>query len=103
MYAGTASLSKELISVNPDNLQVGDVFIVGGHPGHAMIIVDVACDKFGNKAIMVAQSYMPAQDIHIVTNVLDTRTSPWYIINDGTASVNFPEFYFKMDQIKRFK
>ena len=103
MYAGTASLSKELISVNPDNLQVGDVFIVGGHPGHAMIIVDVACDKYGNKAIMVAQSYMPAQDIHIVTNGLDKRISPWYIINSSTTSVNFPEFYFKIDQVKRFK
>ena len=68
-----------------------------------MIIVDVACDKYGNKAIMVAQSYMPAQDIHIVTNGLDKRISPWYIINSSTTSVNFPEFYFKIDQVKRFK
>ena len=103
MYAGTASLSKELVKVNVNNLKVGDVFIVGGHPGHAMIIIDLATDKLGNKAIMVAQSYMPAQDIHIVTNLSGQSRTPWYIINDKTTDISFPEFHFRMDQIKRFK
>lgn len=103
MYAGTASLSKELISVDPSDIKVGDIFIVGGHPGHAMIIVDMAEDKFGNKAILVAQSYMPAQSIHIVTNLSNKQQSPWYIINSNTKWVSFPEFYFNINQIKRFK
>ena len=103
MYAGTASLSQELVPVRADDLQIGDIFIVGGHPGHAMVIVDMAEDKLGNKAIMVAQSYMPAQDIHIVTNLNDKRISPWYIINKDTKAVSFPEYYFKINQIGRFK
>ena len=103
MYAGTASLSKELVPVSVDDLQIGDIFIVGGHPGHAMVIVDMAKDKLGNKAIMVAQSYMPAQDIHIVTNLNDKRISPWYIIKKDTKAVSFPEYYFKINQIGRFK
>lgn len=103
MYAGTASLSKELVSVAVSALKIGDIFIVGGHPGHAMIIVDMAEDKFGNKAILVAQSYMPAQDIHIVTNLCNKYTSPWYIINSKTKSVSFPEYYFNINQIRRFK
>ena len=103
MYAGTASLSKELISVNLNDLRVGDVFIIGGHPGHAMIIVDLAQDKLGNKAILVAQSYMPAQDVHIVTNLGNSSTSPWYIINYNTKTISFPEYYFKVNQIKRFQ
>lgn len=103
MYAGTASLSMELISVDPTDIRVGDIFIIGGHPGHAMVIVDVTADKFGNKAILVAQSYMPAQSIHIVTNLTNKQTSPWYIINDNTKSVSFPEFHFNINQIKRFK
>lgn len=102
MYAGTASLSKELVKVNVNDLKVGDIFIVGGHPGHAMIIVDLATDKFGNKAIMVAQSYMPAQDIHIVTNLSGQSRTPWYIINERTTDISFPEFHFSMNQIKRF-
>lgn len=103
MYAGTASLSKELVDVTVSDLQIGDVFIIGGHPGHAMVIVDMAEDKVGNKAILVAQSYMPAQDIHIVTNLNNQYSSPWYIINSNTKSVSFPEYYFNINQIKRFK
>ena len=103
MYAGTASLSKELIPVDPSDIRVGDIFIIGGHPGHAMVIVDVAADKYGNKAILVAQSYMPAQSIHIVTNLNKQQRSPWYIINSNTKYVSFPEFHFNINQIKRFK
>ena len=42
MYAGTASLSKELRTVPYTSLQAGDVFIKGGSPGHVVIVVDVA-------------------------------------------------------------
>ena len=103
MYAGTASLSKELKSISLSDLQVGDVFIIGGHPGHAMIVVDMAEDYMGNKAILVAQSYMPAQDIHVVTNLKDKATSPWYIINRTTKEFNFPEYHFNSSQIMRFQ
>ena len=103
MYAGTASLSRELKSVPLSDLQVGDVFIIGGHPGHAMLVVDMAEDYFGNKAILVAQSYMPAQDIHIVTNLNDNGKSPWYIINQSTKEFNFPEYHFNSSQIMRFQ
>ena len=103
MYAGTASLSKELKSISLSALQVGDVFIIGGHPGHAMIVVDMAEDYMGNKAILVAQSYMPAQDIHVVTNLKDKAKSPWYIINRTTKEFNFPEYHFNSSQIMRFQ
>ena len=103
MYAGTVSLSQELVPMSADDIKIGDIFIVGGHPGHAMVIVDLAEDRLGNKAILVAQSYMPAQDIHIVTNLNNRQTTPWYIINHKTQHISFPEFYFTMDQIKRFK
>lgn len=42
MYAGTASLSRELPAVPYTSLQPGDVFIKGGSPGHAVIVMDVA-------------------------------------------------------------
>lgn len=102
-YAGTASLSKELISVQMADLTIGDIFIVGGHPGHAMIVVDMATDSAGRKAILVAQSYMPAQSIHIVTNIVDRAHSPWYILDDDTTLFVFPEWCFDSTQIKRFQ
>ena len=102
-YAGTASLSQEMISVSLSDARPGDVFIIGGHPGHAMMIVDMAVDSKGRKAIMVAQSYMPAQDIHVVTNLNDKATSPWYIYDEQTQTFRFPEWTFDAGQIKRFK
>jgi hypothetical protein len=98
-----ASLSKELESVSIEDVRIGDIFIRGGHPGHAMIIVDIVQDAAGNKAILVAQSYMPAQDIHIVTNPLKQSDSPWYKIDKNTSEFNFPEAYFTTGDIKRFK
>ena len=103
MYAGTASLSRELSKVSIDDVKIGDVFILGGHPGHAMIVVDMATDANGRKAILVAQSYMPAQDIHVVTNLDDKKLSPWYIIDSSTTSFSFPEWSFDASQIKRFR
>ncbi|HYE09836.1 MAG TPA: DUF4846 domain-containing protein, partial [Patescibacteria group bacterium] len=39
-YAGTASLDKELNAIAVDEMQIGDVFIKGGSPGHCVIVVD---------------------------------------------------------------
>ena len=41
-YAGTLSLAKELTSVPVTSMQIGDVLIQGGSPGHAVIVVDMA-------------------------------------------------------------
>lgn len=101
-YAGTLSLSKELKQTTKADVKIGDVFIVGGTPGHAMIIVDLAMDDKGRKAIMVAQSYMPAQDIHIVTNLNDETVSPWYIFDENTMTFGFPEWMFYSYQLKKF-
>ena len=103
MYAGTASLSKELMKVSLNDIQIGNVFIYGGFPGHAMIVVDVAEHKNGSKAILVAQSYMPAQDIHIVTNLSEPELNPWYIMDNTTEEINFPEWSFTKNELKRFK
>jgi len=47
-------------------IEPGDVMIRAGSPGHAMLVVDVAEDERGRRIYLLAQSYMPAQDIHIV-------------------------------------
>ncbi len=102
-YAGTSSLSRELVSVPISDIRIGDVFIHGGFPGHAMIVVDVAESNDGQKAVLVAQSYMPAQDIHIVTNLRNYKISPWYVISASTKEISFPEWCFPTDELKRFR
>lgn len=64
-YAGTRSLAKELRPVRAVEVRPGDVWLQGGAPGHAVLVVDVA--RWGDRNyLMLAQSYMPAQEVHVL-------------------------------------
>ena len=80
---GTLSLEKQLRPKQITKLEIGDVFIRGGSPGHAMIVVEKAINEKGQVVYMLAQSYMPAQDIHIVRNAARPEFGPWYPLEDG--------------------
>lgn len=103
MYAGTLSLEKELISVDDYNdIKVGDVLIQGGSPGHAVLVFDVVVDKnTRNKAYLLGQSYMPAQEIHILKNLEGINNSPWYLIQEDDL-IHTPEWTFSKKDLKRF-
>ena len=105
MYAGTASLAKELQAVPYTSLQPGDVFIKGGSPGHAVIVMDVAIHPTTKKKVfLLAQSYMPAQQIHILVNPSDRNLSPWYELTDtDDGNLYTPEWTFAKKDLKRFK
>lgn len=104
MYAGTASLAKEMTAIPYSQIEPGDVFIRVGNPGHAMIVVDVATNsKTKQKAIICAQSFVPAQEIEIVNNLNDPEISPWYIVNETEMSIAFPQWTFTPYELKRFK
>ncbi|MCD8041990.1 MAG: DUF4846 domain-containing protein [Tannerellaceae bacterium] len=104
IYAGTASLSKELVKTAYSDLQPGDVFIQGGFPGHAVIVVDVAVHPAtGKKVFLLAQSYMPAQHIHVLINPRNTALSPWYELEEqSTGKVYTPEWTFEKTDLMRF-
>lgn len=97
-YCGTLSLHKQLKPLqNKQALKPGDIWIKPGSPGHAMIVVDVAVNKQGQKMFMLAQSYMPAQDIHIVVNPEKGDDDPWYLLREGDLVT--PEWSFAIDQL----
>ena len=103
IYAGTISLSREMQAVGDiRQMQIGDVFIRGGSPGHAVLVVDMAVHaRTGARLFMLAQSYMPAQDIHILRNPADPALSPWYRLDFG-PSLRTPEWTFSRTDLKRF-
>jgi len=102
-YAGTLSLSKELEPASLADLQIGDVFIQGGSPGHAVMVVDVAINpKSKKKVFLLAQSYMPAQEIQILKNPNDEGISPWYSA-DIDYQLDTPEWTFNTTDLKRFE
>jgi hypothetical protein len=99
---GSASLSKQLKPVTDfSTIQPGDVLIRGGFPGHAATVVDVAQDTTGKKIFMLAQSYMPAQDVHILVNPANENLLPWYEVNDQNKIVT-PEYLFYKSELKRW-
>lgn len=103
MYAGTHSLSRELKAVNnPKEMQIGDVFIQGGFPGHAVVVVDMARDQAGNTVFLLAQSYMPAQNIHILRNPNAPEDTPWYDVEFG-ETLRTPEWTFLHTDLKRYQ
>lgn len=82
-------------------MQHGDVFIKGGFPGHAMIVVDIAVNNKGQKIFMPAQSYMPAQDIHIVKNPMNENLGPWYELPAGDKIIT-PEWVFSNSCLRKW-
>lgn len=102
-YAGSYSLSRQLKPVSDiNNMRIGDIFIQGGFPGHAIIVMDMAGHHHAQqKVFLLAQSYMPAQDIHILKNLNDPNLSPWYPLDFGDTLYT-PEWTFHRNNLMRF-
>ncbi len=97
---GSASLDKQLNPVVDFlTIKAGDVFVQGGFPGHAIIVVDVAINKKGQKVYLLAQGYQPAQDIHILNNPMNGALNPWYSV-DTTSLIITPEWRFNKQDLK---
>lgn len=104
IYAGTYSLSKELKPRGDiQEMRIGDVFIEPGFPGHTVIVVDMAENKKnGKKVFLLAQSFMPAQDIHVLKNPHNAGLSPWYALEFG-RTLQTPEWRFQSMDLKYFE
>ena len=99
-WAGTASLARGLRKVDgPEPVSAGDVFLQGGAPGHAVVVVDVAANDRGERVFLLAQSYMPAQQPHVLANF--NGPSPWYALPAAGALVT-PEWTFDRGARYRF-
>lgn len=97
---GTLSLEKELKPTSWKNLKPGDVLIKGGSPGHAVLVMDVAIHPgTGERLFLLAQSYMPAQDVHILQNLREKSISPWFR-EPLQNTINTPEWTFYANQLR---
>lgn len=88
--AGTASLAAELPRAHGP-IQPGEVLIEGGYPGHAVLVLDVA-ERDGRRFVLLGQSYMPAQQFHVLRNLDDAALSPWYDAAALAAGLRTPEW-----------
>ena len=103
MYSGTISLYSELPKINSiGKLQVGDMLIVGGSPGHVVMIADVIKNEVGEKRFLLLQGNTPAQSVHLLKNLDDASLSPWYELKLNER-IDIPGYTFYNSKFVRFK
>ncbi|TGL38948.1 DUF4846 domain-containing protein [Leptospira perdikensis] len=98
-YAGTISLKSELKKKQINELKPGDVWIEAGSPGHVVLIVDQVTGKDGQTLFLLAQSYMPSQEMHILKS--ENKYSPWFAIPKN-QTFQTPEWEFPAKEIYGF-
>ena len=99
-YSSTLSMQQESELKNIDNLKIGDVFLKAGSPGHVVMVVDVCKNDRGEKAFLLAQGYMPAQEFHILKNPVD-ENNPWYYVEELEFPFTTPEYIFQEDSFRK--
>ncbi|APY01167.1 DUF4846 domain-containing protein [Lacinutrix venerupis] len=103
MYSGTLSLSQELEEITEvKDLKIGDMLILGGSPGHIVMLGDEAINSKGEKLFLLFQGNTPAQSVHLVKNLENINISPWYNLKMN-AVIPVSNFTFYNSKFARFK
>jgi hypothetical protein len=101
-WAGTHSLERELMAVRDGRVEIGDVIIKGGFPGHAVLVADVVENlRTGERRFLLIQSFMPAQDMHVLEGRDTPDGTPWYRLELGRPFVT-PEWVFPPGSLRRW-
>lgn len=104
-HSSASSLSREMLKINIRDVRPGDVFIQTGHPGHAVMILDVLYNDVDQTVkLMLAQGFDPAQEMEILKNYEDDE-SPWFVVplnSDDNVMVRTPQWTFYVKDLRRF-
>ncbi|AGC49228.1 hypothetical protein MYSTI_07956 [Myxococcus stipitatus DSM 14675] len=86
-YAGTLSLATAKGRPTREDLRAGDFFVLGGSPGHAVLVLDVAADAGGRRVALLGQGFMPAQDFHVLSP--GGALGPWFPLEGEAVATPF--------------
>lgn len=104
--ASTFSLSREMQSRKLSDMQPGDIFVYparnGKKYGHAVMVVDVAVNKHGQKAFLLVEGNTPARDIHVMRNFENPYRSPWFLLDEDVDNLVLSIFHYKANELKHF-
>ena len=87
-WTNTGALSRDAQRVDMADLRPGDFFVVPGVPyGHTVLVLDMAKDATGRIAVLLGQSFVPAQNVHVLR---PNTTSVWFVINKSEQALTTP-------------
>lgn len=102
MWANTGSLARDTQSIDERELSPGDFVVQAGAPGHAVLVLDVARAADGRRALLLGQSFMPAQSFHVLSPGRGAR-GPWFVVEPGAAALDTPFWApFRWSALRRF-
>ncbi|WP_370645395.1 DUF4846 domain-containing protein [Corallococcus sp. EGB] len=84
-YAGTLSLQAEGARPPREQPRPGDFFVLGGSPGHTVLVLDVATNAKGERVALVGQGFTPAQDFHVLAG----KDGPWFPLEGERLATPF--------------
>ena len=93
-WAGTASLAAYDTDA-VQNPKAGDVLVMGGYPGHAVMLLDVV-KRGSDHLALIGESYMPAMNFHVEPGPIDG----WWSLNEG---VRLPHWDMRGAPLRRWK
>ncbi len=102
-YSSTLSMEGESYPADIKGAEIGDVFLRAGSPGHVVMVADVCENADGDRAFLLAQGYMPAQQFHVLKNP-DSEVDPWYYTGGEKAltyPLRTPEYTFEEGSFRR--
>ena len=101
----TFSVYNETKVRKPSDIKAGDVLVYKQRPGrkygHALIIVDVATNSDGDKAIICVEGNTPAREAHVVRNFNPLR-NPWSLIDKDDSRFPVNVFYFGKNELRHY-
>lgn len=99
-WANTGALSRDGQHVNFAGLRPGDFFVLTGVPfGHAVLVLDMAVDKQGRRALLLGQSFVPAQNVHVLR---PNPSGAWFVVDENDGAVTTPFWEpFPFDSLRR--
>jgi len=105
IYAGTQSLRFDSEPVGTRKIEGGDFFVQPGGPGHAVVVLDVAENKSGERIALIGQGFMPAEDFHVLQSS-GTVDQVWFHLPRATdEAMSTPSWPtpFRRSHARRFK
>ena len=94
-WANTGSLERQARKVALDDLRPGDFVVQPGSPGHTVLVLDLARSAGGRRALLLGQSYMPAQSFQVLRPAREDAApgdpaGVWFAVGDDGPGLTTP-------------